>query len=378
MVIISSPSAFSAYVPAGATGRDAAEAVYASLLMYGSFPASLAADTPEITISAHHNGSYGNNIMARVGYYQGEELPAGLTVSFSGQDFDGSPTPDYKIAAALAGVVAFHGENDPARPFQSLVIPGMLPPKPGTFGRFSGGSGVADIQTAFAALGDIQYHIVVTPWTDDATLTALKEIASERWHALKDIPTQIIGAHAGSHTALGELGNRHNSPHLTIMGSGGPFTAQENNLLLYDGISTYFVNADGACEIQRLVTTYKSNVWGAEDNAYLDLNTVLTLSYLRRSYRVWMAKRFPRHKLTSDTSNFGYGQAMANTRMIKGETLAWFEAMERLGLVENSEQFRSELVVDRNKDNPCRVDIYLPPDLVNQLRILAVQLAFVV
>lgn len=369
----------SSYVPAEATGQEAAEAVYASLLSSGKYPAALAANAPEITVSAHHPGSYGNNTMVRIGFYQGEDLPAGLTVAFSGgQTFDGSPTPDYKIAAALAGVVAFHGENDPARPFQSLIIPGMLPPKGGAFGRFSGGSGVPDIQAAFAGLGDIQYHLIVSPWTDATTLAALKEIASERWQALKEIPTQIIGAVAGSHTALGELGHRHNSPHLTIMGTGGPFTAQENNLLLYDGVSTYFVNADGACEIQRLITTYKENVWGAEDNSYLDLNTVLTLSYLRRSYRVWMAKRFPRHKLTSDGSNFGYGQAMATPRMIKSETMAWFESMALLGLVENADQFRSELKVERDPNNHCRVNVYLPPDLVNQLRILATQMAFIV
>ena len=89
-----------------------------------------------------------------------------------------------------------------------------------------------------------------------------------------------------------------------------------------------------------------------------------------------MGKRFPRHKLTSNDSNFGYGQAMATPRMIKGETLAWFESMELLGLVENSDQFRRELMVERNVNDPCRVDVYLPPDLVNQLRVLAVQLAF--
>lgn len=367
----------SAYVAPGATAREAAEALAAAIALDGAFTAEAAADSPALTVKAPHKGTYANGLMIRLGYYQGEDLPEGLSVSFGGsQGAPGSPTPDYEISAALAGVVAFHGENDPARPFQSLTIPGMLPPRKGTFGRMTGGGGVPDLLPVFADLGDTHYHLMVTPWTDDATLAVFKDLAKDRWHALTEKPTQVICAAHGGHSALGALGHRHNSPHLTVLGTGGPFTAQENNLLLSDGISTYMANADGGCNIQRLITTYKENAWGAEDTAYLDLNTPLTLTYLRRSYKVWMSRVFPRHKLCSDDTNFGFGQAMATPNMIKGETLAWFDAMERLGLVENLNQFKKDLIVERNKDDSCRVDVYLPPDIVNQLRVLAVQLGF--
>ena len=106
------------------------------------------------------------------------------------------------------------------------------------------------------------------------------------------------------------------------------------------------------------------------------MNTPLTLTYLRYSYKVWMARRFPRHKLANDGANFGYGQAITTPKEIKGETLAWFAAMERLGLVENLDQFRKDLHVERAEKDPCRVNVYLPPNLVNQLRVLAVQIGF--
>ena len=369
---------FRAYVPPGATAREAAEALH-RVMAGGPWPVSLGADNaPSLTVSAPHKGAYANGVMVRLGYYQGEEPPEGLAVAFSGPEpTPGSPTPDYEVSAAASGLIAFHGENDPARPFQSLMIPGMRPPKEGPLGRMHGGSGHPDLLEVAAELDkETQYHLIVTPWLDGASLAVLKDVASDRWRALVDMPAQIIAAAAGTHTELGELGHRHNSHHLTILSTGGPFTAQENNLLLYDGISTWYPGADGDCRVQRLITTYKVNEWGAEDMAYLDLNTPLTLTYLRYSYKVWMAKKFPRHKLAGDDAQFGQGQAIVTPKIIKAETLAWFTAMERLGLVEDSNQFKATLIVERAEKDPCRLNVYLPPNLVNQLRVLAVRIGF--
>ena len=369
---------YRAYLAPGATPRQMAETLLVAM-MGGPWPAALGPDyEPTLTISAPHKGEYANGVMVRLGYHQDEAPPAGLLVSFDGPaPVEGSPTPDYEISAGLAGIIAFHGANDPARPFQSLVIPGMLPPRPGLYGRLHGGSGSPDLMAVAAELDkETQYHLIVTPWLDSNSIAVLKEVAEDRWRALVDMPAQIIAAKSGTHTDLGELGHRHNSHHLTILGAGGPFTAQENNLLLYDGISTWYPGADGDCRIQRLITTYKVNEWGAEDMAYLDLNTPLTLTYLRHSYKDWMAKRFPRHKLAGDGAQFGYGQAIVTEKIIKAETLAWFTEMERLGLVEGVDQFRRELVVERAEKDPCRLNVYLPPNLVNQLRVLAVKIGF--
>ena len=40
-----------------------------------------------------------------------------------------SPTPPYEWAAAVAGIVSYHGNIDPARPFQTLALKGVLPAK---------------------------------------------------------------------------------------------------------------------------------------------------------------------------------------------------------------------------------------------------------
>jgi phage tail sheath gpL-like len=50
--------------------------------------------------------------------------------------------------------------------------------------------------------------------------------------------------------------------------------------------------------------------------------------------------------------------------------------MESLGLVENMDAFKHYLIVERDLNDPNRINVLLPPDLVNQLRILAMLVQF--
>ncbi|ELI8163736.1 phage tail protein, partial [Yersinia enterocolitica] len=58
--------------------------------------------------------------------------------------------------------------------------------------------------------------------------------------------------------------------------------------------------------------------------------------------------------------------------VIKGEMLSVYRQLERAGIVENFELFKQYLIVERNADNPNRLDVLFPPDYVNQLRVFAV------
>lgn len=58
--------------------------------------------------------------------------------------------------------------------------------------------------------------------------------------------------------------------------------------------------------------------------------------------------------------------------------MAWFREMEELGLVEGFDQFKRDLVVERNVSDPNRLDFLLPPDLINQLIVTAVKFQFLV
>lgn len=71
-------------------------------------------------------------------------------------------------------------------------------------------------------------------------------------------------------------------------------------------------------------------------------------------------------------ASYGAGQAIVTPSVIRGELVALYRQLELSGIVENADLFKQYLIVERNADNPNRLDVLFPPDLVNQLRIFAV------
>ena len=321
-----------------------------------------------ITLTAKNKGAAGNYIDVRVNYYDGEALPTGVT----------------------ATIVAM-----------------------------SGGSANPELADLIAAMGDTWYHVIATAYTDASTLAELYAEMEDRAGPLRQIDGVVFAAATGTHSELGTLGDAHNDPYLSIMHCHGSpttpfewaaavasvaayygnidparpfqtlaidgvlapadadlFTLQENNLLLYDGISTFSVDANGACRIQRLITTYKTNAAGADDTAYLDVNSPLTLMYLRYDFRTHILNKYPRHKLANDGTRYGAGQAVITPKVGKAEAIAKFRQWEELGLVEDVDQFKADLICERNATDPNRLDWMMPPNLVNQFRVAAVQIGF--
>lgn len=64
--------------------------------------------------------------------------------------------------------------------------------------------------------------------------------------------------------------------------------------------------------------------------------------------------------------------------MVKAELIGLFQEWEFVALVEDSDQFARELIVERNQSDPNRLDVQMPPNLVNQLRVTAIQIQFIV
>lgn len=345
-----------------------ATAIAAAVNAETDSPCTATSNAGVVTLSAQHKGEAGNGIDVRLNYYS-ESTPAGVAVA----------------------IVAM-----------------------------SGGTGNPDADEIIAAMADVQYHIICWPWTDTASLVAIEEELLDRSGPLRMIEGQAICAATGTHGTLGTLGDSRNSQHLTIMHAHGTptptwalaaavaaaaayygnidparpfqtlplsgvlppaqadrFTLAENNLLLFDGISTFTVDAGGVVRLQRLITTYKVNAAGADDVAYLDLNTPLTLSYLRYSFRSYILRKYPRHKLADDGNNFGPGQAVMTPKLGRAEAIAWYTEMVTLGLVENIDAFKAALLCERNATDRNRLDWLLPTDLVNQLVVGAAKISFI-
>lgn len=352
------------------TPASLATALAAAINANTALPVTAAVDgttASKVNITARNKGEAGNGIDVRVNYY-GESLPAGLTTT----------------------IVAL-----------------------------TGGTGNPDIATALADLGDEWFQVIAMPYTDAANLALLENELTSRFGPMREIEGHAFAAARGTHSTLGTLGDSRNSPHVTIVAAAyepmppfakaaetaaiaayyasidparplqtlpysyclpaaesDRFTLEERNLLLYDGIATTIVNASGVMQIERMVTTYKTNEAGAPDVAYLDVETLFTLMTIRHDWRDYIKRKYPRHKLANDGTRFGAGQAVATPNTFKAEAVAKFREWEEIGLVENFDQFKRDLIVERNPSDPNRLDVLLPPDCINQLRLVANKIAF--
>lgn len=277
-----------------------------------------------------------------------------------------------------------------------------------------------DLAKSLSVMGATQYHHIVMPYLDAANLKLLGAELRDRWGPAKMSDGIAWTAHTGSLGEMTAFGQARNdflltctgiqrapepsylwaatlcaigSKHLAIDPARplqtlalsrrmAPALADrllppERNQLLYDGIATVNVAAGDVVQIERQITTYRTNSYGDPDPSYLDVNTVATLSYLRYSTRLRITQRFPRHKLADDGTPVAPGQAIATPAIIRAQLLAlameWLDA----GLVENFEAFRDSLLVERNKNDRNRVDVLCKPDVVNQFRVFAEQIQFI-
>ncbi|GAB7527912.1 phage tail sheath subtilisin-like domain-containing protein [Pseudomonas sp. 3A(2025)] len=366
-------------VLSGDTPAAMAAAAVSAINATADMPVVATVDVPEVTavntrsagmltLTSRHKGESGNSLDARVNYYSGQILPAGVDVTASA---------------------------------------------------FAGGAGNPDLGSALAALGDEWFQTWAVAYSDAATLSTIKTELDSRFAWNREIEAHAFVAARGTPGSLGALGDSHNSSHLVIvMANDEPMPAyekaaetmaiaalyaaidparpiqnlpyawclapaaahrltnQERNLLLFDGIATTKVSNDGRLLVERLITTYKTNSAGAPDISYLDSETLFTLMYIRHDWRDYILRKYPRHKLAADGTRYGIGQAVVTPVVMKAEAIAKFREWETLGLVENMPDFKANLIAERNASDPNRMDMLLPPDLVNQLRIVANKIQF--
>jgi phage tail sheath gpL-like len=154
------------------------------------------------------------------------------------------------------------------------------------------------------------------------------------------------------------------------------FDFVELNSLASNGLAIQEVGSDGQPMILREQTTYQLNLYGMGDDAYELVTTLATLAKLLRNQKYAITSKFPRHKLADDGTKFGPGQAIVTPGIIKAELVNEYQMDMWNGLVENLKQFKAHLIVERDPNDPNRVNVLYPPDLINQLRIFAVLAQF--
>ena len=51
--------------------------------------------------------------------------------------------------------------------------------------------------------------------------------------------------------------------------------------------------------------------------------------------------------------------------------------MQDAGIIEDLDQFKEDLVVEINASDPSRVDVLMSPNLINQLRVFAAKVQYI-
>ncbi|MGA3798380.1 phage tail sheath subtilisin-like domain-containing protein [Pseudomonas fluorescens] len=362
-----------ATVAKGATPTAAAAALAAAVNAAGLAVTAVAA-VGVVTLTCKWSGLSGNDLLLqlnRLGRNNGESTPAGLT---------------------------------------TVVAP------------MTGGVGTPDVAVALASLGDEPFEFICAPWADATSLDAWKAFmddSSGRWSWAKQLYGHVYTAQRGTLGELVALSASRNDQHATIHGfetgcpdpvwnvaaayaartavfisadparptqtgelsgitpapAGARFTLTERQSLLNRGIATAYFGG-GSQRIERAITSYQFNAFGQADDSYLDSETLHQSAYVIGYLKVRVTSKYGRHKLANDGTRFGAGQAIVTPNVIRAEMIAGYYALEQLGIVENAEAFAANLIVERSSTNPNRLNVLYPPDLVNQLRIFALQYQF--
>jgi len=345
----------------------------------GTYPVTASASGAFLILSVLNSGTFGNYLDTRFNYFDGQSFPTCF---------------DSNVTASFLSNFGIH------------VV----------------GVGAADLADAWSVIENEQYHYIAQPYIDATNLGEIEDELETRFKPLIDKQGHGFTAVRGTQASCTTLGNSRNSPHNTIMGaydsptapeewaaalcaqaafnlnndaarplhylklSGilsppevNKFTQTERNTLLYDGIATWLTDTSNNILIERCITSYQSNAAGIPDPSYLDIQTLATLGEIRFQFKSRMVTRFvvPRFKLASDTFPAQPGMKVARPKDVKAEIIALFTSLRDIGLVENLDEFVENLVVERNATDVNRVDVLLPPDLINQFRILAGLLQFV-
>ncbi len=174
----------------------------------------------------------------------------------------------------------------------------------------------------------------------------------------------FISADASRPTQSGSM------PGLDPAPASDRFTLTERQSLLNYGLATAYYEG-GYVRIQRSITTYQKNAYGQADNSYLDSETMHQSAYIIRRMQSVITSKYGRHKLANDGTRFGAGQPIVTPSTIRGELIAQYSKLELEGHVENADLFAEHLVVERDTQDPSRVNVLFPPDYINGLRIFA-------
>ena len=326
-----------------------------------------------VTLTSKWSGQTANDITildSFLGWSAGESVPAGVSLSYSGPTLSGGSTDPTLAATAIPGM----GDD----PYDFIIHP------------YAQAQALNDLQLELNDVtGRWSYAKQIYGHGYTALRGALSDLVSfgmtrnDQHHTVAAIdadcpnPCWEYAATYGGANAVDIASDparpTQTTPLLGLLAprAGNRFLFEDRLALLSFGVASSFISG-GQLRVERAITTYQQNTFGAPDTSYLDSETLHTSAYVLRALKSVITSKYPRHKLADDGTRFAAGQAIVTPAVIKGELCAVYGQMEYLGIVENLDTFKQYLIVERDTTDPNRVNVLFPPDYVNQLRVFAV------
>ncbi|WP_198157595.1 hypothetical protein [Methylobacterium nodulans] len=332
-------------------------------------------DTGKIILTARHTGAEANDLRIEAGLDGDEVDPAGLTVTITAMT-GGSGLPD------MASVLACLGN----RPADFITTPYSSVSDLNAAGDF-----LSDTGTGRAApLVGLDGHYITVKNGTLSTLTAFGVTRNDR-HAtvlgINQVPTApwcIAGALGGAIAFYKNLGRELKTaieiarPMQTIVLVGvrppkdpaAVFGIADRDSLYRNGISALVFTASGDAALDRVVTTYRTNAAGLPDTTFLDIEKVMISVYVKRHMKAKLLGTYPRHVLREDNPNSIQG--VATPPQLRATVIHGYVELSNIaGVVRQPDLFAANLVVDPDYDND-RVNFYLPASAAAALRVFAV------
>ena len=342
------------------TATKRAAKIVATINAAADLPVTAAAPADEVTISHKCNGSSNNAV--KLTLTTALETTAAVFVFTQGNG----------AIAPLAGAVG-------DAPFKNIILES-------TDAQYIGAGAFTEsvLTPRWNALGGGLYGHAFYAITAAAVATLTASVANRNYDHESVIginsptnPAEIAAAVAA--VANRETrGNNASRPMRTVpvlgiktAAAGENLTKQEQNVLLNNGVSALNADDFGNVRIERIITTHRFDANGAPTRQWLDYNKLATSEEVLTRVHDELDAKFSRAKIVDVLPPNPSDPTMVTTSEIKAFIVSVYAELANVGLVENIDAFAAALLVQRDPNDPTRVNASLPVDVADQLRIIA-------
>ncbi|MCC6621215.1 MAG: hypothetical protein IT385_08170 [Deltaproteobacteria bacterium] len=305
-----------------------------------------------------------------------------------------------QITLSLNALGAEAGEETPAG--VALTLAGAL---------LTGGATNETPANWVAALEDVGYDVIVLQDTDASLVTAVTDEVTDRWEYDRAKDGHIVTAKMDSSADLITVAEGELDRNLTCVGfpeSVGMLTPAYEVAAAYAGRAAVALAADPGAPLQGIalrglwtrwtpftdtennvlaragvasLTTDRANVTieheavtSATSTKAEDIQIPFLNSRFRRRMKNRVLTEYPRFKLADDTQPVSGGQRIVTPGIVRATILGESGAMVAEGFMQRIADFEDSLVVERNADYSDRLDVYCEPELIDQLRVVAMRI----